>query len=108
MMNKAPMAKIQELTSEIAELRREVAQLHRKIDVVLLQVRQRGGSPQRLGSASPWMHAKEAAEYAGVHPATLTKLARLGKINHGSDGRTYRFTADQIDAYLLVNGRGGK
>ena len=52
-----------------------------------------------------WLKTQDAAKYAGVHPKTLTELARLGKINHGSDGRTYRFLAEHIDSYLIANGR---
>lgn len=56
---------------------------------------------------SPWMPTAQAAEYAGLKPAALTRLARLRRIQHGSDGRHLRFTREQIDAFFLANGYDG-
>lgn len=54
---------------------------------------------------TPWLTTEEAAAYAKMNREVLTRLARLGKIRAGSDGRKWRFRTDWIDAYFMMNGK---
>ena len=58
-------------------------------------------------SASPWLTTEEAAPYARMKPSGLARLARLKRIQHGSDGRRYLFTKEQIDAFFMAQGYDG-
>lgn len=52
-----------------------------------------------------WMLTEEAAKYAGMSAEVLARLARQGRIKAGSDGRKWRFRAEWIDEFFIVNGR---
>lgn len=58
---------------------------------------------------SVWLSAKEAAQYVGRKSKTAYKtmlfLARAGKIKAGHDGKTFRFRSEDLDTWLLMNGR---
>lgn len=58
-----------------------------------------------LGEQTPptviqWMDTKRAAAYIGVPPSRMYDLVALGKVTPYRDGRTLRFTSDQLDEYL--------
>lgn len=60
---------------------------------------------------SPWLSAKEVAEYVGRNTRTSYKtfllLARTGKIKAGHDGKTYLFRKEDVDAWLYLNAKKG-
>lgn len=59
--------------------------------------------------STPWLDAKAAAAYLGRRSANsyrwILRLARLGQIRAGFDGRTYRFRSEDLDAWLYVNAK---
>jgi hypothetical protein len=57
---------------------------------------------------SPWMTTQEAAPYARMKPAALARMARLKRIQHGSDGRRYFFLKEHIDAFFMAQGYDGQ
>lgn len=58
---------------------------------------------------SPWLNSREAALYLGRKSPSawrvLHQLAREGKIKAGHDGKTFRFKAEDLDAFLYLNGK---
>lgn len=46
----------------------------------------------------------EAAEILHMHPESVRRLSRTGKINYGRVGKNYRYTMEQIRAYVELNG----
>lgn len=48
-----------------------------------------------------WMLAKEAAEYAKMHPDTIRKLFRRGEIRTVRVGSTWRTKPEWVDEYLM-------
>lgn len=46
------------------------------------------------------MDINDAANYVGLTPFTVRKLARTGQIPAAKIGRAYRFRREDIDAYL--------
>lgn len=51
-----------------------------------------------------WMNTKEAADYAGVDPATLWRARRRGELKAGGTGRAVRIRRDEIDRWLAAGG----
>lgn len=48
-----------------------------------------------------WADRGEVAEYLGVHPITVTRLANDGKlIRHPLSAQVTRYDLDQVDAYV--------
>jgi excisionase family DNA binding protein len=47
-----------------------------------------------------WLCLKEASKYADVCPRTLRRHAISGRLKHGKYGRSLRFKASDIDAWL--------
>lgn len=64
---------------------------------------------ERIEMESPWLTPKQAAIYVGNRAKTAYKnmliLARAGKIKAGHDGRTFKFRPEDLDAWLLHNGK---
>ncbi len=52
-----------------------------------------------------WLDSKAAAAYAKMNVEVIAKLARAKKIKAGFDGKKWRFKAEFIDEFLLMNGR---
>ena len=50
-------------------------------------------------SAHPLLNSQQAARYLGVHPRTLTRLARDGEIPALQIGRHWRFRISDLDAW---------
>jgi excisionase family DNA binding protein len=61
-------------------------------------------APVQLAPVSPWLTAKEAAQYLKVSPRTIVEWARSGKvIGHtlsGFERHVWRFRIDELDAIL--------
>lgn len=60
-----------------------------------------------MNEESPWMATEQAAKYAGLNPRSLARFARLKRIQHGFDGRHYRFLKEHIDAFFMAQGFDG-
>ena len=61
--------------------------------------------PKAQSSIDGWMLPEQAAVYAKMTTRALAKLARQKRIKAGSDGRKWKFKAEDIDAFFLANGR---
>ncbi len=62
-----------------------------------------------MNTTERWMNTEEAAAYAGnMSPEVLARAARNKKIQHGSDGRHYKFLPRHVDAYLMAKGWDGR
>lgn len=55
-------------------------------------------------NAQVFFDVHETAQILHMHPESLRRLSRQGKINYGRVGKNYRYTMDQIKAYVEVNG----
>lgn len=51
-----------------------------------------------------YFSVSETAAKLKLHPETVRRLAREGKINFGKIGRCLAFTLDQIKDYVELNG----
>lgn len=58
---------------------------------------------------SPWMSAAEAAYYIGRRSKNaykgMLRLARSGQVRAGWDGKTFRFRAEDLDNWMLMNAK---
>lgn len=52
------------------------------------------------GAFEPLLTAKEAADLLQVHPKTLQRMARQGRIPAQRIGDLWRFRASELDAWL--------
>lgn len=56
-----------------------------------------------------WLDSKAAAAYVGRKSKwayqTMLRLAREGKIRAGHDGKSFRFKAEDLDAWLYLQGK---
>lgn len=59
--------------------------------------------------STPWLDAKSAAAYIGRTSKNaykgMLRLAREKKIRAGHDGKTFRFKAEDLDAWLYLNAK---
>src|SRR5947209_18142735 len=53
---------------------------------------------------SRFMDAREAADVLGLHPDTLGRMARTGRIWAQKVGREWRFRADQLEVHPIDSG----
>lgn len=54
-----------------------------------------------LRRSSPWLLAKEAAEYLGMHADTVRDLMRRGDLQAVKVGKNWRTKRDWCDTYLM-------
>jgi excisionase family DNA binding protein len=53
--------------------------------------------PYLVDNTGRLLDAREAAAMLGLHPDTLVRMARTGRIRAVKAGRAWRFRADQLD-----------
>jgi excisionase family DNA binding protein len=53
---------------------------------------------------SPWMTAKEAAEYMRCPLSRVRKLTMTGELPHEHDGRRVLYRRDQLDEFIRAGG----
>lgn len=54
-------------------------------------------APERV-----WMNTRQAADYAGVDPATLWRARRRGELRAGGAGRAVRYNRSELDRWLAA------
>lgn len=58
---------------------------------------------------TPWLDATAAAHYIGRKSKTaykgMLRLAREGRIKAGHDGKTFRFRAEDLDLWMVLNAK---
>ncbi len=57
-------------------------------------------TPARGDQPTPWLTAAQAAARLQVHPVTLRKLVRQGRLRSARVGRCMRIRPEWADAYL--------
>jgi len=61
-------------------------------------------SPTTENPERVWMNTRQAAEYAGVDPATLWRARRRGDLRAGGAGSAVRIHRADLDAWLRAGG----
>lgn len=52
----------------------------------------------------PYYSVTEAAALLKLHPESIRRLSRAGKIHYGKVGRRYVYTIEQMKAFVELNG----
>jgi excisionase family DNA binding protein len=55
-------------------------------------------------TASPWMNARQAADYLGCGVGRIHDLTHVGQIPFHKDGRRLMFHRDELDAWIRRGG----
>lgn len=53
-----------------------------------------------------WNDAEAAKFLGGLHPKTVQRMARSGKLPHYRFGKYYRYRASELDAWLVLHSAG--
>jgi excisionase family DNA binding protein len=59
-------------------------------------------SPRSFADFEPFLNSEQAAALVKVHPKTLQRLARNGRVVGYRVGKLWRFRASDLDEFLLV------
>ena len=59
-------------------------------------------SPHSFADFEPFLNSEQAAALVKVHPKTLQRLARNGRVVGYRVGKLWRFRASDLDEFLLV------
>jgi len=59
---------------------------------------------QLRSSGSPWMNARQAADYIGCSLSRVRKLTMLGDLPTHRDGGRVMYRQDDLDAYMRAGG----
>jgi len=69
-----------------------------KTDLTLLE--KKPAAPESKAHFEPLLDTREAAALLGIHPKTLQKLARSGKVPGVRIGKSWAFRASALDSWL--------
>lgn len=58
-----------------------------------------------IDSHKTWYSSKEIADYLGISKSTLYKMTKQNKIPFQHVGKLLRFSRDEINAWVLNNGK---
>ena len=83
----------------------EIVVLQREQLVELIESAVRAALEEATRMEPIWLTAKEAAAMLGIHPKTLSRMARRGEIPSARIGRSYRFRRADLSTALEAEPR---